>query len=217
MATTFDQASRRAPIAAVAGMTIPALDLRSPASGSTDTRTRSCSIWIGVFSATYCLSTCLRPICDLPATTRDYLVTRRTTTTKTAKPTTAPATLRMLSVRGLPCASTKCALMPAISRRTMVLGLARYASWSIVAARRCRVASMSLSIDSGARCPLVSTLATVFSLQYEHGRAGVATRQGPDGRRTVPEKVTRRETHERPGDRSRTAVPGDARTSVRRR
>ena len=51
--------------------------------------------------------------------------TLRTTTQTATRPTTPPATLRMLSVRGAPLGSTKCAFTEAISRRMMVLGLAR--------------------------------------------------------------------------------------------
>src|SRR5262245_14489110 len=50
MAATLDQASRRAPSAAVAGMTMPPLLRRSPDSLSSCTSTRSCSIRIGVLS-----------------------------------------------------------------------------------------------------------------------------------------------------------------------
>src|SRR3954447_2606589 len=49
MAAPRDQASRRPPIAAVAGITMPPLERRSPWS-STETSTRSCSIRIGVLS-----------------------------------------------------------------------------------------------------------------------------------------------------------------------
>ena len=42
--------ARRPPSAAVAGIRMPPLERRSPGSRSTATRTRSCSIWIGVFS-----------------------------------------------------------------------------------------------------------------------------------------------------------------------
>src|SRR3954469_12088577 len=51
-AATRDQASRRPPIAAVAGITMPPVERRSPASESTETRTRSWSMRIGVLSAT---------------------------------------------------------------------------------------------------------------------------------------------------------------------
>lgn len=50
MATTAAQASLR-PTAAVAGMTIPAVERRSPASPSPDTSTRSWSIRMGNRSA----------------------------------------------------------------------------------------------------------------------------------------------------------------------
>src|SRR5690606_30279634 len=50
-ATTRDQASRRAPIAAVAGITMPPDDRRSPASVSASHRIRSWSILIGALSA----------------------------------------------------------------------------------------------------------------------------------------------------------------------
>ena len=49
----------------------------------------------------------------------------RTTTQSATTPATPPATLRMLSVRGCPLGSTKCAFTEAISRRMMVFGLAR--------------------------------------------------------------------------------------------
>src|SRR4051812_21555371 len=51
-ATTFDQASRRAPIAAVAGITMPPAERRSPDSRSSSTSSRSRSILIGVLSVT---------------------------------------------------------------------------------------------------------------------------------------------------------------------
>src|SRR3954471_23107522 len=51
-ATTRDQARRRAPMAAVAGITMPPDDRRSPASLSTSTRIRSWSILMGVLSFT---------------------------------------------------------------------------------------------------------------------------------------------------------------------
>src|SRR6478735_9239545 len=54
-ATTRDQASRRAPMAAVAGMTMPPLERRSPASWSSSTRIRSWSILMGVLSLTVLL------------------------------------------------------------------------------------------------------------------------------------------------------------------
>ena len=49
-ATTRDQASRRPPMAAVAGMTMPPDERRSPDSLSSSTRIRSCSILMGVLS-----------------------------------------------------------------------------------------------------------------------------------------------------------------------
>src|SRR5690348_4253107 len=56
MPTTRHQLSRLPPIAAVAGIRMPPLDLRSPASRSRTTRTRSCSIRIGsCFSPSVCL------------------------------------------------------------------------------------------------------------------------------------------------------------------
>src|SRR4051794_16852910 len=43
---TFDHARRRLARAAVAGIPIPPVERRSPASSSGRTRTRSCSIWM---------------------------------------------------------------------------------------------------------------------------------------------------------------------------
>src|SRR5687768_3912344 len=51
-ATTRDQARRLPPIAAVAGMTMPPEDRRSPDSWSSSTRIRSWSILMGVLSVT---------------------------------------------------------------------------------------------------------------------------------------------------------------------
>src|SRR5690349_6010891 len=75
-------------------------------------------------------------------------VTRRITRSRPTKPATPPTTLRMFSVRGLPSASTNTALAAATSRRTTFLGLVRSTSWSMVAARRSRVSSISRSSDS---------------------------------------------------------------------
>ena len=87
-ATTRDQASRRAPIAAVAGITMPPLERRSPGSGRPRPAPgRAASGWGS-----------RRRLADA----RSARTLRITTTNRTTTPTTPPATLRMLSVRGLP-------------------------------------------------------------------------------------------------------------------
>src|SRR5690348_17277686 len=67
MAATLAHANRCPPIAAVAGITMPADERRSPASLSSTTSTRSCNIRIGVFSAPRAGPSCwLTSARDLP-------------------------------------------------------------------------------------------------------------------------------------------------------
>src|SRR4051794_26949262 len=69
----------------------------------------------------------------------------------------------MLSVRGWPLSgSTKCALMPLTSRPTIVLGLARWMSWSIVVASRSLVSSISLSREDSWSWPTGTPQSTVW-------------------------------------------------------
>ena len=62
---------------------------------------------------------------DLGDAALAHVTILRTTTNRATTPTTPPATLTMLSVRGAPLGSTKKPRIEAISRRTMVLGLVR--------------------------------------------------------------------------------------------
>ena len=79
-------------MAAVAGMTMPPDERRSPASVSDSHRMRSWSILIGVLSD---------PVLTGASPGR-HRVILRITTISAITPTTAPAVFRMLSVRGSP-------------------------------------------------------------------------------------------------------------------
>src|SRR3954463_14620765 len=93
----------------------------------------------------------------------------------------------MLSVRGWPVTgSTKCALMPLTSRPTIVLGLARWMSWSIVVARRSLVSSISLSREDSWSWPTDTPRSRVWVEAIN--RAPVRSGSGHDGPRVEAER-----------------------------